>query len=254
MDRILVKFMVGFRGLYLALFLGDGGGFSSTGYSGGDFQDRPSRSAQFEEYDEFDDGGARATVQRSSIPRKSTPKKEKPSPVKDVDLFSFDDDVSTTASAATGTTSSGKGKAVETSAADDDFDDFQSAVGTPTPTSTSAKPTSTSMPSRFSPPPVQSNPIQTNISSTPSYSGFGISSPPLSQPARSPIPQTSFTSMTPSTAATTKSQAPNYQPNYFSQPIPTTVFSSRIVADFLRLLLHKQNLQLMHSGVYGLVH
>jgi epsin len=136
--------------------VGDGGGFSSSEYSGrGDFQDRPSRSAQFEEYDEFDDGGARASVQRSSIPRKSTPRKEKPTPatpVKEVDLFSFDDDISAT----TTTTSNGKGKAVEMTTADDDFDDFQSATGT----STNA---TTAMPSLFSPPSVQSNHVQTNI-------------------------------------------------------------------------------------------
>ena len=202
---------------------GDGGGFSSPGYSGGsDFQDRPSRSAQYEEYDEFDDGGARASVQRSSIPRKSTPK-EKATPAKEVDLFNFDDDVSTTA-----TTSNGKGKAVEPSE-DDDFDDFQSASGTST-TSTSTKPTTT-MPSIFNPPPLQSNPVRPiipSISSTSTFPGLGISPPPLQQPARTPNLQTSFGGLTPSSTASAipTSTTANYQPNYFSQPTPTTVLPS----------------------------
>lgn len=214
----------------LHVMVGDGGGFSSTGYSGGsDFQDRPSRSAQFEEYDEFNDGGARASVQRSSIPRKSPPKKEKPTPAtpaKEADLFSFDDDVSTT----TATTSNGKGKAVETSIADDDFDDFQSATGTST-IATGTKST-TAMPSLFSPPPVQSNPVQANIpniSSTSSFSGFGMSSTPIQQPARSPNPQTSFGNLTPSSTITPSTA--NYQPNYFAQPSTTAVTSTPLISN-----------------------
>jgi epsin len=204
--------------------VGDGGGFS--GYSGGgDYQDRLPRGSQFEEYDEFDDGGARA-VQRSSIPRKSPSKKEVTSPVKDVDLFSFDDDTPPIS-----TTSNAKGKGKETLvAADDDFDDFQSATDT-TGTSTTATTTTTATtantaPSVFSPPPIQSNPIRPNVqsnSTTSSLAGFGISSPPVQQPTRSPNPP-SFGFPPPSSTTTVPPiSTANYQPNYFSQPLPTTV-------------------------------
>ena len=245
--------------------VGDGGGFSSsTGYSGGsDFQDRPSRSAQFEEYDEFDDGGARATVQRSSIPRKSPSKRENipataaAPPKKEVDLFNFDQDEDTTAA------SNGKGKGIDLSSADDDFDDFQSAIGTSTTSPTTAKPP-ISLPSLFNaPPPAQSNPIRpvmppttTSSSSTPSFQPFvGISSPPpLQQPTRSPNPQTSFgMGMTSSPAPSTMtSSTANYQPNYFSQPSTVPPSSSLVVLTYRPL--HPQNLLLMHLEVYGLVH
>jgi len=200
--------------------VGDGGGFSGGGYSGGsDFQDRPSRSAQYEEYDEFDDGGARAPPPppRSSVPRRSTPKKELPTPKKEVDLFNFDDDVPPPMPS----TSNGKGKEIDTGA-DDDFDDFQSATGTSATTTTAAP--STIM-SAYSAPPMQSRPSAPtstgSFSST--FTNLSISTPPISQATRSPNPQTSF-GVPPPTMGKPLTSPLSSQPNYFSQPpAPTTV-------------------------------
>lgn len=226
--------------------VGDGGGFSSAGYSGGsDFQDRPSRNAQFEEYDEYDDGGARAPVSRSSVPRKSTPKKETAPPKKTevVDLFSFDDELPSTTRPAT--TSNGKGKAAESSsasAADDDFDDFQSAT---TITTTTTAPKSTSFPSLFDSTPVQPTAARGTIpSTTPSFGNFGLASPPVQQPIRS-NPQPSFGMGMSSTSSMDMTSPPalsgignpasttNYQPNYFSpSPTATTVSTFPSQTDF----------------------
>jgi hypothetical protein len=190
--------------------IGDGGGFSAPEFSrGGDFQDsRPSRSAAFEEYDEYDDGGAKAPP-RSSVPRKSTPKKDAASSKKEKDLFSFDDDDEGGETTLNG---NGKGKGTDSFVADDDFDDFQSAAPT---TSAPAVGITSNLPSLFDT--VQPTAARGTTTATSSFSGFGIT-PPVQQPIRSPLPQQSFgmgmNSPLPSSA--------NYQPNYFSAPAATT--------------------------------
>jgi hypothetical protein len=202
---------------------GDGGGFSSGGYSGGgDFQDRPSRTQQYEEYDEFDDGGARATAQRSSVPRRSTPKKETTVPSsskkKEVDLFSFDDDLPS----APATTSAPVGASSIAAAGDDDFDDFQSATGPSTSTTSPPAATQISTPaitSLYNAPPPQPTAARPMPTATSSFSSFGVTSP-LSQPSLSPNPQTAF-GMNTTTSAPKPASTASFQPNYFSQTTST---------------------------------
>lgn len=122
------------RGVY-----GDGGGFG--GESHDDYEDPGRRSGadRFEEYDEFDDGGAQATPSRrkaeSSSSSRRTPKKEPPKLKEpEVDLFDFGDEP---AAPSNGASSSSAVLAPPTSSAapqdDDDFDDFQSAAPEATP-------------------------------------------------------------------------------------------------------------------------
>lgn len=199
------------------LIQGDGGGFTGPDFSGGsDFQDaRPSRSATFEEYDEYDDGGARAPATvRSSVPRKSTPKKENdvPPPKKEKDLLGWDDDEGIPPVPA----SNGKGKAAKDLVEDDDFDDFQSASG---PTTTSTR---MDLPSLFSAPQPTAARGTMPTSSTSTFPNFGTT-PSLQQPIHSPLAQPLATTITspPSTTA-------NYQPNYFSPPPTTTTVPSHL--------------------------
>ena len=180
------------------------------------------------------------------MPRRSTPKKDvSTSGKKEPDLFNFDDDVTPATS-----TSNGKGKQVDLGG-DDDFDDFQSA------STTTAAPTNI-IPAMFSAPPVQqsrpSAPTSTtSFSST--FTNLSISTPPVAQPTRSPIPQSSFSGF-PATSSTKPLSSPmSSQPNYFSQPAaPTTVTPLGNDTNCGTRLLRQRNLRGMHLEVYGPVH
>lgn len=115
---------------------GDGGGFggeSQMEYDAGDDRSQSRGRERFEEYDEFDDGGAQAPPGRrkAGVTRstRNTPKKAEPPKPKapEVDLFEFGDDPP---AAPVASASNGKAPAA-LPADDDDFDDFQAA---PTPT------------------------------------------------------------------------------------------------------------------------
>ncbi|PNS15690.1 ENTH domain-containing protein [Sphaceloma murrayae] len=129
---------------------GDGGGFGGQADSEYEAAGGSRRAERFEEYDEFDDGGAAATTGRRraesnrSAPNRNKKQPEPPKPKEpEVDLFDFGDEPITTSAPAP---SNGNGTAPLSSlqsappADDDDFDDFQSAAPT---TSTASKPTST---------------------------------------------------------------------------------------------------------------
>ncbi|KAK5107305.1 hypothetical protein LTR62_001398 [Meristemomyces frigidus] len=123
------------RGVY-----GDGGGFGGESHDDYNESGRTGGAERFEEYDEFDDGGAHAPPSRrkaaDTTPSRRTPKKEAPKPKEpEVDLFDFGDEPTTISN---GAASSVLAPPSTTTAAtdDDDFDDFQSA----TPATTSAVP------------------------------------------------------------------------------------------------------------------
>lgn len=114
---------------------GDGGGFggeSQMEIEGPEDRSTSRGREQFEEYDEFEGGGAQTTPARrkadSSKSTRGTPKKSAAEPPKpkepEVDLFDFGDDDPP----AMPTMSSSNGKApAALPADDDDFDDFQAA-------------------------------------------------------------------------------------------------------------------------------
>ncbi|ATY63558.1 epsin-3 [Cordyceps militaris] len=117
---------------------GDGGGF---GGQSSDYQEGggAGRSDRFEEYDEFDEGDktAASSTRRARTERAGT-KKTTPEPAKpkepEVDLFSFDEPVTTSSVSAPAARSGLADLAGPSSAAaaanddDDEFDDFQSAT------------------------------------------------------------------------------------------------------------------------------
>ncbi|KAF2723548.1 ENTH-domain-containing protein [Polychaeton citri CBS 116435] len=126
---------------------GDGGGFG--GERDMDYDESGSgsrRQERFDEYDEFDDGGAHARPGRrqedaSSRPKAAQKKAEAPKPkAPEVDLFDFGDEPATTAPSNNGTASDIFAAPPSASSAampaptpaiggdDDDFDDFQSAA------------------------------------------------------------------------------------------------------------------------------
>jgi epsin len=116
------------RGVY-----GDGGGFGGESHDDYDEGGRRGGQERFEEYDEFDDGGATATPSgrrpnASTSAGRSAPKKAEPPKPKEpeVDLFDFGDEpsqpVAPPAAPFNGSTSSAQ------PADDDDFGGFESAV------------------------------------------------------------------------------------------------------------------------------
>lgn len=130
------------RGVY-----GDGGGFG--GESHDDYEDpgRRGGAERFDEYDEYDDGGATAPPAARRRPEassrnKPTPKKPEPPKPKEpeVDLFDFGDDEPALPAASNGAASSAvlqppsaaplaaPAAAPAPADDDDDFDDFQSAT------------------------------------------------------------------------------------------------------------------------------
>ncbi|PSR97264.1 hypothetical protein BD289DRAFT_113822 [Coniella lustricola] len=220
---------------------GDGGGFGGQTSEYGESSSR--RQDQFEEYDEFDEGGrsasaraSRKTTERSGT-RKTTPtaaatapppKKKEP----EVDLFSFDDPIPTT-SAAPLAPSSGSGlaslgaPAAAAPAADDDdeFDDFQEAAPTGQTSTTQtlfSNPlvTSNASGATFAAPAPVSAPQQTNLNNMVGLSS--ISPPPVSTSTPSGPNYSAFStplaSVTMSPAAN-KPASSGYQPsgpNYFT--------------------------------------
>ncbi|KAI0020783.1 ENTH-domain-containing protein [Xylariomycetidae sp. FL0641] len=229
---------------------GDGGGFGGQsddwrGSSGG-------RGDKFEEYDEYDEGGAGSSSSRP--PRRSersgdrvgvkkttgatSPPKKQKEP--EVDLFSFDEPVSSSTSAAAPTPaaapSNGSALASLSTNAndDDDFDDFQSA----TPAASTAQPTQSSAPSNnfaIQPPLMTSNaqstaqfmapkpvsaPQQANISDMmSSMSPVSSSNTPVANYSSFNIPASTGSSMqTPMQAPMQAPKPTGYQatqPNYF---------------------------------------
>ncbi|EME83491.1 uncharacterized protein MYCFIDRAFT_59029 [Pseudocercospora fijiensis CIRAD86] len=121
------------RGVY-----GDGGGFGGESHEDYDETGRSNTQDRFEEYDEFDDGGAQARPGRRKADapskRAAAKKAEPPKPKEpEVDLFDFGDEpvVSAPANGASSlsaTTLSPPTAAPSAPADDDDFDDFQSAT------------------------------------------------------------------------------------------------------------------------------
>ena len=124
------------RGVY-----GDGGGFGGETHEEYDEGGRRGGAERFEEYDEFDDGGAQAQPGRRQAdtrkPSSRTPKKAEPAKPKEpeVDLFDFGDEPAAPAMSfpapSNGTASSSiltPPSSTMSAANDDDFDDFQSAT------------------------------------------------------------------------------------------------------------------------------
>lgn len=130
------------RGVY-----GDGGGFGGESHDDYDESGRRGGADRFDEYDEYDDGGAQAPPPRRKTERPSRSASKKAEPPKpkepEQDLFDFGDDEPAMTSAPISAPSNGTSSAAILSppttstatADDDDFDDFQSA----TPSTTAAQ-------------------------------------------------------------------------------------------------------------------
>ncbi|GAB7329807.1 hypothetical protein MBLNU13_g01528t1 [Cladosporium sp. NU13] len=146
------------RGVY-----GDGGGFGGESHDDYDESGRVGGAERFDEYDEYDDGGAQAAPSRRRGPQSSSsrttkttaaPKKAEPPKPKEpeVDLFDFgDDEPVSSGPAPIMAAPATKAPALQVPASattlgdDDDFDDFQSATpaaapSAPAVTSTIPKP------------------------------------------------------------------------------------------------------------------
>jgi epsin len=208
----------GSYGGYDGRVYGDGGGFGGEEASSG-FSDTQARQDNFEEYDEFEDGGA--SKKKASAPpaarregKKAVVQKPKEP---EVDLFDFNDEPTTTA-----THSSNLGfddfQSSSAPADDDDFDDFQSAPTASAPAPVSSNIFSIPAPSTTSSFPISAPkpqvPAQNQPSSDPfnvlSFSGSGNHSA-SSSTIISP-PSTTSSQMKPT-------QGGNYQPgqpNYFT--------------------------------------
>lgn len=182
---------------------GDGGGFGGeeNDYDEGS---RDRTADRFEEYDEFDDGGAQAAPGRRKADTSSRAKAKKAEPPKpkepEVDLFDFGDDEPAAPAPSNGAQASIlSAPMASTSAAagdDDDFDDFQSAAPAAAAPAASTVPSipkpnyssiSTAPTTQFAQPTPQSGAQKAgfdNIFSTtsPAPSMSGLSSPPLQQP------------------------------------------------------------------------
>ncbi|KAF2767859.1 ENTH-domain-containing protein [Teratosphaeria nubilosa] len=125
------------RGVY-----GDGGGFGGESHDDYDEGGRRGVQDRFDEYDEYDDGGAtapssarrRPEATSSSQRRAATKKAEPPKPKEpEVDLFDFGDEpavpsTGTSAMLSPPAASNTSAPVAAAPADDDDFDDFQSAT------------------------------------------------------------------------------------------------------------------------------
>jgi epsin len=143
------------RGVY-----GDGGGFGGETSEDYDEGGRRGGADRFDEYDEYDDGGAQAPAGRrkaDAAKRTSTAAKKAPAPAPkpkepEVDLFDFGDDEPATTVPSNGAATSSAAILApppaqpSTAIDDDDFDDFQSATPAPAPAPIAAPP-SQSIPS-----------------------------------------------------------------------------------------------------------
>jgi epsin len=210
---------------------GDGGGF---GGQSSDFQDSGSRSGsagaggsggrdRFEEYDEYDEGAVAAPGRRqadtsSSESRRKTTERaaaKKPEPPKkepEVDLFSFDDPISTSTPVAAPLASS-------STADDDDFDDFQSAtpsVQTTVPTFSPLSPptATTTATTQYAAPQPVSAPKAANLSDMVGFSSIS----PATSTTTTPVNYSAFSP--PAVAPPRPAPAPiayqGSQPNYFT--------------------------------------
>ncbi|CAI4218554.1 unnamed protein product [Parascedosporium putredinis] len=217
---------------------GDGGvfGAQSNTYSGGSGRGSGGGD-QFEEYDEFDEGerpAASSSASRSSRqPERVSPKKAV-EPVKkkapEVDLFSFDDEPSTTSNipaAIPAAQSSGALGGSSNIADDDEFDDFQSAAPTSQPAAIAplsppitATATATS---HFAAPKPVSAPQQANLSNMVNLSSI---SPAPSSTATPSANYSAFAAPPAASFAQQNAKPSGYQPsgpNYFGsfQSVPT---------------------------------
>lgn len=220
---------------------GDGGGFggqtSDFQDSGSRYESGSSRRDRFEEYDEYDEGAvaapgrrqtdtASSSSRRKGTERSSAPKKPEP-PKKDneVDLFSFDDPISSSEPAAAPA-------AAPAANDDDEFDDFQSAspsVQTSAPSFTPlAAPTIST--TQFAAPQPVSAPQTANLADL-----VGTSS--ISPAPSSNITPANYSAFSPPVMSPTQQARPtgyqSTQPNYFtsvqapaSQPSPISATST----------------------------
>lgn len=214
------------RGVY-----GDGGGFGGESHEEYDEGGRTGGADRFEEYNEFDDGGAQAQPGRrkGDAPRSSARtgvKKTTPTPkpkAPEVDLFEFGDDpimpAAPLAAPANGNgSSSASGILTPPSSGmpggdDDDFDDFQSA--SPSTQATVIAP--------------MAAPLAAPAPPKPNYSSFSTAA--LSQAPTQPQQQGNFsnilsaTSQTSSKAGTPSAFSPPAQPSGY-QPTGPNYFTS----------------------------
>ena len=184
---------------------GDGGGFGGEEPDEYDTGSRARNADRFEEYDEFDDGGAQAAPGRRKADTGARAKAKKPEPPKpkepEVDLFDFGDDEPAAPAPSNGAQASSSAilsppTAMTSTAAaadDDDFDDFQSA----TPAAAAPAPAASNVPAI----------------PKPNYSSFSTATTTSSTQYAQPTPQSgaqkadfgnlfSTTSPAPSSAAT----------------------------------------------------
>jgi epsin len=198
------------RGVY-----GDGGGFGGETHDDYDEGGQTKGNDRFDEYDEFDDGGAQAApgrrkadaaASRKPATASSSAAAKKPEPAKpkapEVDLFEFGDDEPATFTSAPAAPSSFNIPAAPAAAQhddDDDFDDFQSAApassAAPAPaalpkpnySSFSTPAASTTSSGILSPPPVApSGPNYSNFYAAPTPASSGFSTPVTAQQQQQP--------------------------------------------------------------------
>ena len=196
---------------------GDGGGF---GRQESGWRTSTANRDKFEEYDEFDEGAAapasRVKREQSATTEKAPEASKKKEP--DVDLFSFDDPVSSAPSVPATTSSVNKSSLASLAtpvtpagagADDDDFDDFQSA-----PSATSAASTTTT--TTLAPPPPM-------ITSVPASSTASLAAPqPVSAPNQANLStMAGLSSISPAPSNTSSSGA-----NYSALNMPTSTSSA----------------------------
>lgn len=207
------------RGVY-----GDGGGFGGETHDEYDEGGRTNAQERFEEYDEFDDGGAQAAPGRRKADAAASSSKRAAAPVKkaeppkpkapEVDLFEFGDDEPAAAAPAFSAPAFHQTSAPAAAADDDDFDDFQSAAPTSAPAPAPIAAPALPKPNYSS----FSAPLSTATTGT-----SGFTSPPAATPNYS---SSAFSSPAAQTQTMTSPKPSGYQPsgpNYFtSVPVPTS--------------------------------
>ncbi|EMC99804.1 hypothetical protein BAUCODRAFT_101891 [Baudoinia panamericana UAMH 10762] len=217
------------RGVY-----GDGGGFGGESNDDYDEPERRGGAEQFEEYNEFDDGGAQAPPGRRKADQtasaRRTPKKEPVKPkAPEVDLFDFGDEPAAPSNGTAAASSSAS--AVLSPPApttiggdDDDFDDFQSATPAPAaPTPSIPKPNYSSL----QPPVSTASPSSTTQFAQPSpqpgsqqanFSNIFSTTSPLSASGTSTSTGPNYSAFSPPPVPV-QQQSSGYQPsgpNYFT--------------------------------------
>ena len=208
------------RGVY-----GDGGGFGGESHDNYNESGTRGGADRFDDYDEYDDGGAQATRRsKPDVQAKRTSKKLEPAKPKEpeVDLFDFGDEPSTTSNGGAASSSadilSSPTSAPAGAGDDDDFDDFQDA---PPPGASS----SAAFAAPLAPPAIP-KPNYSSISSMPTIGLAGPTSPPATQkpnfsnlfPSASPLSGTGTPSKPVMQSPPQQNQS-GYQPtgpNYFT--------------------------------------